>query len=176
MRTDASPPAAARPAPVLPGPSAPTDGRLSLAPAPGKLPTTLLELTVEPPVDVVLDGVKVGKSPVTVPAAPGRRVVELIDKTRGIDLKRAVLVGKEGVTRQAFTIGHGTLSVRMPDGASLALDGRVLGLKPAAEIPVYEGTHHLKVTLGDAVWQETFAIRPEQTLKYDVALKPTGEN
>ncbi len=174
-RTDASPAAAGKPAPALPGPSA-GDGRLSPVPAMGRAPTTLLELTVEPPVEVVLDGVKVGKSPVTVPAAPGRRVVELIDKSRGIDLKRAVLVGKEGVTRQTFTIGHGTLSVRMPDGASLALDGRVLGLKPAAEISVYEGTHHLKVTLGDAVWQESFAIRPEQTLKYDVALKPSGEN
>jgi eukaryotic-like serine/threonine-protein kinase len=175
-RTDASPAVAAKPAPALPGPSAPTDGRLSAAVPLGRAPTTLLELTVEPPVEVVLDGVKVGKSPITVPAAPGRRVVELIDKSRGIDLKRAVLVGKEGVTRQTFTIGHGTLSVRMPDGASLALDGRVLGLKPAAEISVYEGTHHLKVTLGDAVWQESFAIRPEQTLKYDVALKPSGEN
>ncbi len=175
-RTDASPVAAGKAAGPTPlGPS-PSDGRLSPAPLPGRIPSTLLELTVEPAVDVVLDGVKVGKSPVTVPAAPGRRVVELIDKARGIDLKRAVLVGKEGVTRQTFTIGKGVLSVRMPDGASLALDGHVLGLKPAAEIPVYEGTHHLKVTLGDAVWQESFAIRPEQTLKYDVALKPSGEN
>ncbi len=174
-RTDATQAVVGRPGPAPLGPSA-SDGHLSPVPAPGRMPMTLLELTVEPTVDVVLDGVKVGKSPVTVPAAPGRRVVELIDKSRGIDVKRAVLVGKEGVTRQTFTIGRGTLSVRMPDGASLALDGHVLGLKPAAEIPVYEGTHHLKVTLGDAVWQESFAIRPEQTLKYDVALKPSGEN
>ena len=124
--------------------------------------------------EVTLDGVKVGRSPVTVAAAPGKRVVELVDKSRGIDLKRAVMVGKEGVTRQSFTIGRGTLTVKMPDGASLALDGRVLGTRPGNEIPVYEGTHHLKVTLGDAVWQETFAIRPNDTLKYDVALKPSG--
>ncbi len=172
-RSDATPATVGKTAPVAP---TPPEAHLAGLPLSGRLPSTLLELTVEPAVDVVLDGVKVGKSPVTVPAAPGRRVVELIDKARGIDLKRAVLVGKEGVTRQAFTIGKGTLSVRMPDGASLALDGHVLGLKPAAEIPVYEGTHHLKVTLGDAVWQESFAIRPDQTLKYDVALKPSGEN
>jgi serine/threonine protein kinase len=168
-RTDASPAALAKLAP----PTA-ADGRLSPAPALGRTPTTMLELTVEPAVEVTLDGVKVGRSPVNVPAAPGKRVVELIDKSRGIDVKRAVMVGKDGVTRQTFTIGRGTLSVKMPDGASLALDGRVLGTRPGNEIPVYEGTHHLKVTLGDAVWQESFAIRPNDTLKYDVALKPSG--
>jgi serine/threonine protein kinase len=171
-RTDASPAVPAKPPPLL-GTSN-SEGRLSTPPAPGRSPTTMLELTVEPAVEVTLDGVKVGKSPVTVPAAPGKRVVELVDRSRGIDVKRAVMVGKEGVTRQSFTIGRGTLSVRMPDGASLALDGRVLGTKPGNEIPVYEGTHHLKVTLGDAVWQESFAIRPNDMLKYDVALKPSG--
>lgn len=170
-RTDASPASQAK-GPALANPS--SDGRLSPAPALGHSPTALLELTVEPAVDVTLDGVKVGRSPVTVAAAPGKRVVELVDKSRGIDLKRAVMVGKEGVTRQSFTIGRGTLSVKMPDGASLALDGRVLGTRPGNEILVYEGTHHLKVTLGDAVWQESFAIRPNDTLKYDVALKPSG--
>lgn len=168
-RTDASPAALAKLAPP-----AASDGRLSPAPALGRTPTTMLELTVEPSVEVTLDGVKVGRSPINVPAAPGKRVVELIDRSRGIDLKRAVMVGKEGVTRQTFTIGRGTLSVKMPDGASLALDGRVLGTRPGNEIPVYEGTHQLKVTLGDAVWQESFAIRPNDTLKYDVALKPSG--
>ena len=172
-RTDASP-AGVTKALAPPPATSTSDGRLAPPPALGHSPTTLLELTVEPSVEVTLDGVKVGKSPVTVPAAPGKRVVELIDKSRGIDLKRAVLVGKEGVTRQSFTIGRGTLSVKMPDGASLALDGRVLGTRPGPEIPVYEGTHHLKVTLGDAVWQESFAIRPNDTLKYDVALKPSG--
>ncbi|HXX30162.1 MAG TPA: protein kinase [Myxococcaceae bacterium] len=174
-RTDASPVAQAKPAPSLPGPT-PAEGRLTPPPAPGKAPSTLLELTVEPAVEVTLDGVKVGRSPVTVPAAPGKRLLQLIDRSRGIDVKRAVVVGKEGVTRQTFTIGRGTLSVRMPDGAALSLDGRLLGAHPPAEIPVYEGTHHLKVTLGDAVWQETFAIRPDQTLKYDVALKPSASN
>jgi serine/threonine protein kinase len=168
-RTDASPAALAKLAPPLGA-----DGRLSPAPALGRTPTTMLELTVEPVVEVTLDGVKVGRSPINVPAAPGKRVVELIDRARGIDIKRAVMVGKDGVTRQTFTIGRGTLTVKMPDGASLALDGRVLGTRPGNEIPVYEGTHHLKVTLGDAVWQESFAIRPNDTLKYDVALKPSG--
>ena len=172
-------PLAPSPAPPAAAPTAmpgPPEGRLAPALAPGRTPSTMLELTVEPAVEVVLDGVKVGRSPVSVPAAPGKRVLQLTDKSRGIDVKRAVVVGKEGVTRQSFTIGRGTLSVRMPDGAALALDGRSLGTRPPAEIPVYEGTHHLKVTLGDAVWQETFAIRPEQTLKYDVALKPSGNN
>lgn len=174
-RTDATPAPSPKPPLALPAPT-PADGRLTPPPPPGKAPSTLLELTVEPPVEVLLDGVKVGRSPVTVPAAPGKRVVQLTDRARGIDVKRAVMVGKEGVTRQSFTIGKGTLSVRMPDGATLLLDGRTLGTRPPAEIPVYEGTHHLKVMLGDAVWQETFAIRPDQTLKYDVALKPSGAN
>jgi eukaryotic-like serine/threonine-protein kinase len=172
-RSDASPPAAKPPPSV---PVAAAEPRLPPALGAARPPSTLLELSVEPSVEVTLDGVKVGRSPVTVPAAPGKRVVQLTDRSRGIDVKRAVVVGKEGLTRQSFTIGRGTLTVRMPDGAALSLDGRSMGTKPPAEIPVYEGTHHLKVTLGDAVWQESFAIRPEQTLKYDVALKPSGAN
>jgi eukaryotic-like serine/threonine-protein kinase len=174
-RTDATPAASPKPPLALPGPT-PAEGRLTPPPAPGKAPATLLELTVEPAVEVTLDGVKVGRSPVTVPAAPGKRVVQLTDRSRGIDVKRAVMVGREGVTKQSLTIGKGTLTVRMPDGATLSVDGHVLGTHPPKEIPLYEGTHHIKVTLGNAAWQETFAIRPDQPLVYDVALTPTGAN
>ena len=81
---------------------------------------------------------------------------------------------KDGVTPLRLTLGRGTLSVRAPQGARVMVDGRVVGSSPVDDLHLFEGTHHLKVTLGDAVWQQSFVLRNEQSLRYDVELKPTN--
>jgi eukaryotic-like serine/threonine-protein kinase len=85
-----------------------------------------------------------------------------------------VTVRKDGVTPLHLTLGRGTLSVRAPQGARVIVDGRVVGSSPIDDLHLFEGTHHLKVTLGDAVWQQSFQLRSEQSLRYDVELKPTN--
>ena len=193
----ATPPAAAAPAAPAPAPAAvpvaptPAVPPLSAAPAAPAAPaaaaapaasakpagdflTTGIDLTTDPSMEVSLDGKKYGRTPVVIPATPGRHVLNLADKSKGISQNRSVTVGKEGVTPMRFSIGRGTLSVRAPKGANVFVDGRAVGASPIDDLHLYEGAHHIKVTLGDAVWQQSFTLRNEQSLRYDVELKPTN--
>ncbi|HZW87431.1 MAG TPA: PEGA domain-containing protein, partial [Myxococcaceae bacterium] len=140
----------------------------------GDFLTTGLELVTDPPVEVALDKKPFGRTPVVIPATPGRHALTLSDPSKGINQTRAVTVKKDGVTSMHLTVGRGTLSVRAPQGARVMVDGRVVGSSPVDDLHLFEGTHHLKVTLGDAVWQQSFVLRNEQSLRYDVELKPTN--
>ncbi|HTS80238.1 MAG TPA: serine/threonine-protein kinase [Myxococcaceae bacterium] len=136
--------------------------------------TTGLDLVTDPPVDVALDKKPFGRTPIVIPATPGRHVLTLSDTAKGISQSRVVTVKKDGVTPLRLTVGRGTLSVRAPQGARVFVDGRVVGSSPIDDLHLFEGTHHLKVTLGDAIWQQSFVLRSEQSLRYDVELKPTN--
>jgi serine/threonine-protein kinase len=194
-------PALARPAATTAGTTAPSAApavAVSPAPAPGAAPapapapattgpaktpgadarpnflTTGLELVTDPPVEVALDKKPFGRTPIVIPASPGKHVLTLTDASRGINQSRVVTVRPDGVTPLHLTVGRGTLSVRAPQGARVIVDGRVVGSSPVDDLHLFEGTHHLKVTLGDAIWQQSFVLRSEQNLRYDVELKPTN--
>ena len=175
----ASSPAAAQPAAPSPVPAA--------APAPAAVKTAVgdtrpksdflttgLNLFTDPPVEVALDKKPYGRTPIVIPAAPGRHVLTITDASKGISQSRVVTIRQDGVTPLRLTVGRGTLSVRAPQGARVFVDGRVVGASPVDDLHLFEGTHHLKVTLGDAVWQQSFQLRSEQSLRYDVELKPTN--
>jgi serine/threonine-protein kinase len=136
--------------------------------------TTGIDLSTDPSVEATLDGKKFGRTPLVIPATPGRHVLGLADKSKGIAQTRSVTVGKEGVTPLRFSVGRGALSVRAPKGANVFVDGRAVGASPIEDLRLYEGNHHIKVTLGDAVWQQNFTLRSEQSLRFDVELKPTN--
>ena len=136
--------------------------------------TTGVELVTDPPLDAALDKKPFGRTPLVIPATPGKHVLTLSDASKGINQSRVVTVKKDGVTPLRLTLGRGTLSVRAPQGARVMVDGRVVGSSPVDDLHLFEGTHHLKVTLGDAVWQQSFVLRNEQSLRYDVELKPTN--
>ena len=149
------------------------------APAPSAKPagdflTTGIDLTTDPSVEVTMDGKSYGRTPVVIPAIPGRHVLKLTDKAKGIAQNRSVTVAKEGVTPVRLSVGRGTLSVRAPKGANVFVDGRAVGASPIDDLHLYEGSHHIKVTLGDAVWQQDFTLRSEQSLRYDVEMKPAN--
>ena len=160
------------PAPTAAATSGPT--RIPGTDARSNFLTTGLELVSDPPVDVALDKKPFGRTPITIPAPPGRHVLTLSDASRGINQSRVVTVKPDGVTSLHLTVGRGTLSVRAPQGARVIVDGRVVGSSPVDDLHLFEGTHHLKVTLGDANWQQSFVLRSEQNLRYDVELKPTN--
>jgi serine/threonine-protein kinase len=136
--------------------------------------TTGVDLVTDPSLDAALDKKPFGRTPIVIPATPGRHVLTLSDQARGINQSREVIVKKDGVTPLHLTLGRGTLSVRAPQGARVIVDGRVVGSSLLDDLHLFEGTHHLKVTLGDAVWQQSFVLRSEQSLRYDVELKPTS--
>jgi serine/threonine protein kinase len=136
--------------------------------------TTGIDLFTEPALDASLDGKPAGRTPLVIGAKPGRHVLTLSDRSRGINQTRVVMVGREGVTPLRLSLGKGTLSVRAPPGANVFVDGRAMGASPLQDMHLYEGSHHIKVTLGDAVWQQDFKLQGEQTLRFDVELKPSS--
>ncbi|HET9158651.1 MAG TPA: PEGA domain-containing protein, partial [Myxococcaceae bacterium] len=140
----------------------------------GDFLTTGLDLVTDPPLEAALDKKPFGRTPIVIAATPGRHVLTLSDPAKGINQSRVVMIKKDGVTPLHLTMGRGTLSVRAPQGARVIVDGRVVGSSPVDDLHLFEGTHHLKVTLGDAVWQQSFVLRNEQSLRYDVELKPTN--
>jgi hypothetical protein len=175
-----TPPAAApsvAPSPA-PTPSAPVAAAVppavTKAAASGpEILTTGIDLFSEPALDASLDGKPAGRTPLVIGAKPGRHVLVLSDRSKGINQSRVVMVGREGITPLKVSLSKGTLSVRAPRGANVFVDGRAMGASPLQEMHLYEGTHHIKVTLGDAVWQQNFKLQAEQSLRFDVELKPS---
>jgi hypothetical protein len=135
--------------------------------------TTGIDLFSEPALDASLDGKPAGRTPLVIGAKPGRHVLVLSDRSKGINQSRVVTVGREGVTPVKVSLSKGTLSVQAPRGANVFVDGRAIGTSPLQEMHLYEGAHHIKVTLGDAVWQQNFKLQAEQSLRFDVELKPS---
>lgn len=165
-------------------PSTPGD---SVVPASGKLPATAptagsteapaapttaqaevstrLQLIVLPPVDVSLDGKRLGRTPLKVPLAPGPYKLELSNPTKGVRATRSVTVKEQGTTIQRFLLGKGTVLVRAPAGSRIFLNGRKAGPK----LSLYEGEHQLVVTTGKARWEKTFRLEPRQKVTFDVS-------
>jgi serine/threonine-protein kinase len=175
------------PAVVLANGSAPASPGGSVAPASGTVPavpptagskdapaapstaqtavTTKLQLFVMPPVDVSLDGKRLGRTPLAVPLAPGPYMLELSNPTKGVKTTRAVTVGPQGTTKQRILLGRGTVLVKAPAGSRIFLNGRKAGPK----LSLFEGEHLLVVTTGKARWEKSFRLQPRQKVTFDVA-------
>jgi serine/threonine-protein kinase len=125
---------------------------------------TRLRLFVLPPVDVSLDGKRLGRTPMAVPLAPGAYTLELSNPARGVRTTRAITVRPEGTTTQRFLLGRGTVQVRAPAGSRIFLDGRKVGPK----LSLFEGEHQLVVTTGKARWEKSFRLEPRQKVTFDV--------
>jgi hypothetical protein len=169
-----APPVTTAPAPSVPVPAAVTPPVARASATNPEILTTGIDLFTEPPLDASLDGKPAGRAPLVIGAKPGRHVLTLSDRSKGINQSRVVMVGREGVTALRVSLGKGTLSVRAPSGANVFVDGRAMGASPLQDMHLYEGSHHIKVTLGDAVWQQNFKLQSEQSLRFDVELKPTS--
>jgi serine/threonine-protein kinase len=131
-----------------------------------------LELTVNPPVTVSLNGKTLGRTPLSVSLPPGRHQFRLSDAQLGINLTRPITVNRGGVTRHFMELGKGLLTVHIPEGAILNLDGKVIGNQSVRDLSVWEGNHRLLVTMGTAKWQQAFTLGKDQTMEYEVQSEP----
>ena len=134
---------------------------------------TSLELTVEPVVDVSIDGRSVGRSPVKVPLSPGKHTVQLSDPSHGINATRAIKVGANGMTEQHVVLGKGVVEITAPDGAVISIDGKSVGTAPLKEIAVYEGKHRIQATFSGAKWQQAFTVAANEHMFFNI--ETTGE-
>ncbi|MBI3184137.1 MAG: serine/threonine protein kinase [Myxococcales bacterium] len=157
---DASAPLAVAPPPEPPKPP---------PPEPPKLEPPSLRLVTDPAVNLTIDGKDVGRSPFDGPMAPGRHVVRLTDKAKGISASRAVVVRASGKTSEEIVLSKGYVSVSAPEGAGVFIDGKKVGTAPIrGEIPVFEGSHHILVTVGKAKWQQAFSVRAHERMYFNV--------
>lgn len=137
--------------------------------AASEAPRGVLALKVEPAVNVEVDGKPVGRAPVKVAVAPGRRRVRLFDKRRGVELTRVINVSAQGVTSEEIFLQKGFVSVNAPPGAIVEIDGKRVGKAPLTqEISLYEGSHTVVVTMGKSKWREGFTVKPNQRVYFDV--------
>ncbi|MFN0064396.1 MAG: protein kinase domain-containing protein [Myxococcaceae bacterium] len=145
--------------------TAPEPEAAPLPQAPAEPPR--LALTTDPIVEVSLNGRKLGKTPLNLALASGRHNLRLTTAD-GLNIAKTIAVGRRGVTKQHVVVGKGLLSVNVPNGAQILLDGRPISKVTIKDYPVYEGQHRLLVTLGSAEWRQSFFMGPNETMEYDV--------
>lgn len=127
-----------------------------------------LNLTVDPPVEVRIDGRVVGRSPVSVVVLPGTHSLQLIDASRGINVSRSIRLAAAHRSTQRLVIGKGTVEVSAPDGALIFIDGRPVGTAPLGDLAVYEGKHRILAKLGGAKWQQTFSVGANERMTFKI--------
>jgi hypothetical protein len=131
-------------------------------------PPPRLEVIVDPPVNVRLDGKSIGRSPVIKVTKPGRHVLTLTDPSKGINLRRVVLVDRTGTTTEKLRLGRATFSINVPDGAEVYLDGKLIATHTVKNHGIIEGSHQVRVMLGTAKWEQSFDVAEGENMSYDV--------
>lgn len=136
-------------------------------------PVTEVSVTIEssPKVELLLDGKSLGHTPWTGVLPPGRKVFTLQNKALAISATRAVTLKHDPVT-ETYTFEKGFVVVKAPEGAAIFIDGNRVGTAPiTGEIPVYEGSHRIQVTVGQSKWSEPFTLYGGQRVSFNVELQ-----
>ncbi len=136
--------------------------------APSGAGQSSLELTVDPPVEVTIDGRALGRSPVSIALAPGKHVVQFTDASRGIDVSRSIRVAAGTKTSQQLVIGKSVVRVDAPAGAAIYVDGKSVGTAPIDEISVFEGKHRILARLGTGKWQQGFSVSANERMSFKI--------
>ncbi|MCP3103454.1 protein kinase [Myxococcus sp. K15C18031901] len=137
--------------------------------------TGLLDITVDPRVDVSVPGTFLGRTPLTATLPVGRYVVTLSNTVLGIQTTRTVTVSANGRASLQVFLNKSYVIVRAPKDAIVTLDGRLVGAAPVEEQEVYEGNHQLLVIANGARWQKSFKVDPGQRIAFDVDFETPSE-
>ncbi|RKG65991.1 PEGA domain-containing protein [Corallococcus sp. CA054B] len=135
----------------------------------------ILDLTVEPRVEVTLNNALLGRTPLSASLPPGKHLLTFTNGALGISVSRTVTVAPTGRSAYQFFLNKAFINVRGPAGANVTVDGKPVGVVPVEELDVYEGYHRLNVTVGPSHWQKTFTIEPGQRVNFDVDFQEPQE-
>ncbi|RKI20524.1 PEGA domain-containing protein [Corallococcus sp. AB030] len=135
----------------------------------------ILDLTVEPRVEVTLNNALLGRTPLSASLPPGKHLLTFTNGALGISVSRTVTVAPTGRSAYQFFLNKAFINVRGPAGANVSVDGKPVGVVPVEELDVYEGYHRLNVTVGPSHWQKTFTIEPGQRVNFDVDFQEPQE-
>jgi serine/threonine-protein kinase len=189
---DAGAPKVAVPVPDPP-PAAMEDAGLAAAPSPAPVPDPdpvptpapnpspapaaqggygVLELDVDPNVEVAIDGKPAGRTPLKVTLPAGRKVLKLTSKDKGIDTSRVVTIKSGEKTEESIRLGKGYVQISAPEGAQVFIDDIRIGSAPIrGEVPVYEGRHNIRVNIGTSKWNENFTMKDGKRVSFQVNLQ-----
>ncbi|NOJ95488.1 PEGA domain-containing protein [Corallococcus coralloides] len=135
----------------------------------------ILDLTVEPRVEVTLNNALLGRTPLSASLPPGKHLLTFTNGALGISVSRTVTVAPTGRSAYQFFLNKAFINVRGPAGANVSVDGKPVGTVPVEELDVYEGYHRLNVSVGPSHWQKTFTIEPGQRVNFDVDFQEPQE-
>ncbi|MBZ4371851.1 serine/threonine-protein kinase [Corallococcus sp. AS-1-6] len=135
----------------------------------------ILDLTVEPRVEVTLNNALLGRTPLSASLPPGKHLLTFTNGALGISVSRTVTVAPTGRSAYQFFLNKAFINVRGPAGANVSVDGKPVGTVPVEELDVYEGYHRLNVNVGPSHWQKTFTIEPGQRVNFDVDFQEPQE-
>ncbi|MBI3180634.1 MAG: serine/threonine protein kinase [Myxococcales bacterium] len=168
--TDSAAPAAPL-APVVDVPAA-----LPRRPAPAR---GSLRLTANLRCEVWLDGRKVGRTPLSLPAvAPGAHRLRLVASPNlgTVEREFSIRVPADGRVERNVEFGTGKLVVRAMPWADVTVNGRSVGQTPFPPLTLYEGQHEIVLENSDLGARKamTVSIQPGQRRDLQVRMDEPG--
>ncbi len=165
----------ARPAEPRPAQPRPAADRSTPTPSPKPAPKAaaakaVLDISVEPAVNVSIDGKPAGRTPLQAEVTVGTHRLAFTDASQGISIVKNVRA-RPGTNTISFSIGRGTVTVSCPPGAEVRIDGRVVGVTPLkGPVSVVEGTHRIQVSKSGAKWQQVFEVGDGERMDFEVEI------
>jgi hypothetical protein len=111
--------------------------------------------------EIWVDGVTHGRSPVTVQVSPGIHLITFRDESLGLRRTSKVEVGRGESRSETWSPSKGKVSVRAVPYAEVFLGERSLGLTPLAPLELWEGTHRFRFVNKDTGRTETREVEVE---------------
>ncbi|MEN9800440.1 MAG: hypothetical protein RL653_4137 [Pseudomonadota bacterium] len=137
------------------------------APARPQEPTGV-DIQVNDELEIYLDGALLGRGKAVAEAPAGRHVLKLTDGRSLVSL-RSITVPPSGKAKVRLQLRTGFLVVNAPDGALVQVDGVTIGHSPIrGQVPVLQGGHDLKISLGKAQHERRFTVQPDETVTFNV--------
>jgi hypothetical protein len=117
-----------------------------------------LNITSNPPLDLVVDGKPVGNGAASLqlPAGPHN----VVGTGPGITLKKAVVLRAASTQDVALVVQRGSLAIEAPPGCDVFIDGKGYGKTPLPPIELTQGTHRVLVKQGTIPYQQNVPIEP----------------
>jgi len=153
-----------------PGETAPASPVASAeaTPVPAEPKTGNLSLTTDPAVDVYVGSKLVGRTPLRVELPTGVHKLRFTDATKMINLYKSYRVRGGADTADTLSFGTSQLKVVAPDGSSISLNGREIGVAPLEPKTIFEGKYMLKVIYEGKSWSQAFDAPAGRTIDYQV--------
>jgi serine/threonine protein kinase len=154
---------------------APAPRQLSIAPPPTPVESAApvapaiamgtLELDSNPPVDVWLDGRRIGRTPLRgARVKAGAHQLRLVDPKLKLSRRMQIDVAAGEVFRHSTTFGKANLNVDSLPWSEVWVDGTAVGQTPIAGLQVYEGAHVVRLVSDGRERVLQLQASPGQTL------------